>query len=182
MFAVIDTETNWENAVMSIGIVAAGEDFRLRDSRYYVLDREAGVGGMYSDVLDLVEARSTRHCARSGAMEEIAAWLRALGVEKIFAYNARFDRAHLPELGEFDWFDIMRITAYRQHNPAIPASAPCCSTGRLKRQYGVEPIIRLLTGEESYRETHNALLDAVDELTIMRFLGLPPEGYFCARI
>ena len=179
-FAVIDTETNWENRVMSLGIVVAGEDFSPVDKRYYILDPECRVGGMYDSVMDL--ARPDGVCTRRKALKELRLWLLGLGVQKLFAYNARFDRNHLPELGDFCWFDIMRIAAYRQHNPAIPADALCCSTGRLKSRYGVEPITRMLSGDPGYRETHNALLDARDELAIMRMLGLSPEDYQCAGI
>ena len=38
-------------------------------------------------------------------------------------------------------------------------------------------MLRLLSGQESYRETHNALYDAMDELEIMRLLGLHPGQY-----
>ena len=133
-FAVIDTETTWSDRVMSIGVAVAREgSFGLVDSRYYILTPEYRAGGMYSDVLDLVAAEHTRTAGRGKALEELRCWLRDLEVEKIFAYNARFDRTHLPELGEFAWFDIMRLAAYRQYNPAIPDWADCCTTGRLKR-------------------------------------------------
>ena len=181
--AVIDTETNWNDAVMSIGIALAEEgSLCLRDSRYYVLDPEYQVGGMYDHVLHLIRREDTRVCTRREAMAEIAQWLSEVGIVGIFAYNARFDRSHMQELADFPWFDIMRVAAYRQYNPFIPSSAPCCSTGRLKSRYGVEPITQLLTGDCCYRETHNALLDAVDELNIMKCLGLPLEVYQCARL
>lgn len=92
-------------------------------------------------------------------------------------YNARFDRNHLPELRSFDWYDIMRLAAYRQYNPKIPATADCCSTGRMKRNYGVEPMLCLLSGNRTYSETHNAFHDALDELEIMRLLGHPLADY-----
>ena len=38
-------------------------------------------------------------------------------------------------------------------------------------------MLRILSKDYSYCETHNALLDAVDELTIMRLLGYPIEKY-----
>ena len=34
----------------------------------------------------------------------------------------------------------------------------------MKRGYGVESMLRLLSGNCAYRETHNGLLDALDEL------------------
>ena len=64
----------------------------------------------------------------------------------------------------------MRLAAYKQYNHTIPRNAECCKTGKLKRNYGVEPILRNLSGEKRYVETHNALLDAVDELKIMKLL------------
>ena len=60
----------------------------------------------------------------------------------IFAYNAKFDYSYLPELHGFEWYDIMQKAAYRQYNPAIPSTAQCCSTGRLKSGYTVEKIGR----------------------------------------
>ena len=66
--------------------------------------------------------------------------------------------------------DIMRLAAYRQHNPKIPANADCSSTGRLKRGYGVEAMLRLLSGNRTYHESHNAFFDTIDELEIMRLL------------
>ena len=37
--------------------------------------------------------------------------------------------------------------------------------------------MRMLTGDKWYYETHNAVIDAIDELTIMALLGYPPEQY-----
>ena len=177
-FAVIDTETNWSNQVMSIGCcVADTEDFNAVEMKYYVFPGECGLGGMYADVLFLDTPVPPIRCARAQAMRELKAWLRGHGVQAIFAYNAMFDRNHLPELGDFAWYDIMRIAAYRQHNPSIPADAPCCASGRLRRGYTVEAILRMLTGECTYCETHNAILDAVDELSIMRLLPCRFEDY-----
>lgn len=83
----------------------------------------------------------------------------------------------MPEMRSFDWYDIMRLAAYRQSNPKIPASAECCSTGRLKRGYGVEAMLRLLSGNYTYCESHNAFYDALDELEIMRLLRHPITKY-----
>ena len=150
MIAVIDTETNWRDEVMSLGI-ALGEEksFRCTGKRYYIFDRE---------------------------------FLAQNKVSRIFAYNAKFDYNHLPELAGYEWFDIMRIAAYKQFNRAIPESCPTCKTGRLKSNYGVEDILRLLSGDNMYCEVHNAVCDAVDELRIVELLGLELETYECARI
>ena len=98
-------------------------------------------------------------------------------VQSIFAYNAKFDYGHLNELSGFKWYDIIKVAAYKQYNSKIPLNAECCKTGRLKRNFGVEPMMRMLTGDYSYFETHNALFDALDELRIMQLLDLPLDTY-----
>lgn len=62
-------------------------------------------------------------CTREEVLEDLCDWLSQAGITSLFAYNAGFDRNHLPELRGFNWYDIMRIAVYRQHNPKIPASA-----------------------------------------------------------
>ncbi len=177
-FAVIDTETNWADQVMSIGTVIADTDtFETVAAKYHILPAACEMGGMYYDALFLKTPVKPIVCSRDTAMRDLLSWFSELGVTSIFAYNAIFDRTHLPELYSLNWFDIMRIAAYRQHNPKIPAAADCCSTGRLKRGYGVEPMLRLLSGNRTYHETHNALYDAMDELKIMRFLACRLESY-----
>ena len=171
-FAVLDTETNWENEMMSIGtVVAEVESFHVVDLKYQIITPEYLVGGMYDRVLEPRMAVETVCCSRRRAMEELLLWLRGHDISAIFAYNAGFDYGLLPELHEFDWYDIMRLAAYRQHNPRIPGHAPCFSTGRIKSGYGVEPMLRLLRDSCTYRESHNAFFDAMDELEIMALLG-----------
>ena len=177
-FAVIDTETNWRNQVMSIGTVAVDvHGFAVVGSKYQVLTPEVTVGGMYQDAVWMEEAGEPVVCTRRQAMTELLTWFRELGIRDVFAYNANFDRNHLPELAGLRWHDIMAKAAYRQYNRALPASAEYCSTGRLKRGYGVEPMLRLLSRNRTYRESHNAILDAMDELEIMRLLGYHPGAY-----
>ncbi len=171
-FAVIDTETNWADQVMSIGTVIADSDtLEAIDSKYHVLPIECQIGGMYEATLFIETPVQPILCTRAQAMADLRAWFGQHGVHSIFAYNACFDRNHLPELRSFDWHDIMRLAAYRQTNPKIPAGADCCATGRLKRGYGVEAMLRLLSGNRTYHESHNAFYDAVDELEIMRLMG-----------
>lgn len=177
-FAVIDTETNFRDQVMSIGIVLAdAHTFQPIISRYYILPEEAEVRGMYSDALNLAETEITKHCDRIEATQEIVALLRRYGLPRIFAYNASFDKNHLCELADFTWCDIMWASAYKQFNPSISDDEDISKSGRLKRGAGVEPTMRRLRGDPSYHETHNALLDALDELEIMRRLGLSIERY-----
>ena len=177
-FAVIDTETNWSDQVMSIGtIIADAETFRLLDAKYHVITPEYLVGGMFSDTLFIDRNTQPLICSRNKAVTDLMDWFASYGIRRVFAYNACFDRNHLPELRFFEWYDIMRLAAYKQYNHKIPSDAPCCATGRLKRGYGVEAMLRLLSGVSSYQETHNALYDAADELEIMRLLGYPLDTY-----
>lgn len=182
-FAIIDTETNWYNEVMSIGVAVADcETFKLVDTKYYILTPECLVGGMYSAVLPLYGNQPVAECSYAEAICSLRSFLKENNVQSIFAYNALFDYSHLSELSDFLWFDIMKIAAYRQYNYKIPNSAECCKTGRLKRNYGVEPIMRMLTDDYSYCETHNALYDTLDELKIMQLLNLSYDTYACAAI
>lgn len=168
-FVVIDTETNWNNEVMSIGVVVAEDGvFEPIDEKYFIIGEAAKVGGMFSYAL-LVKGQKSEKCNKSKAIEQLITYLRAHNVKYVFAYNASFDARCLPELSEFVWHDILRMAAYRQHNPAIPSDAKCCSTGRLKSGYKVGDMM-VMFGEERYCELHNALTDAVDELRIMKYL------------
>ena len=57
-FAVIDTETNSSNEVMSIGVVVADSETKEEiDSVYYIIDPEYKEGGMYANELRLVSQR-----------------------------------------------------------------------------------------------------------------------------
>ncbi len=177
-FAVIDTETNWADQVMSIGTVIADADtFEPIESKYHILPIECQIGGMYYDTLFLDTPVQPILCTREEALADLKSWFDRHGVRDVFAYNACFDRNHLPELRNYNWFDIMRLAAYRQHNPKIPADADCFSTGRMKRGYGVEAMLRLLSGRRAYSETHNAWHDAQDELKIMQLLNHPLSHY-----
>lgn len=177
-FAVIDTETNWEDEVMSIGCCIADADtFGVISAKYHVLIPECEIGGMYYDALFPDTPVRPMLCSRDEAISDLLAWFFRYDVRHVFAYNARFDRSHLPELAMLNWYDIMHIAVYRQYNRMIPCSADCFSTGRLKRNYGVEPMLRLLSDDQTYHETHNALFDALDELQIMRLLGHGIEVY-----
>ena len=133
-FAVIDTETTWGDDVMSIGIVIAGsQNFMPLDRRYYILTPFKNYGGMYSCALYADSTIHDMECLREAAIDDIKRFLAVNAVSEIFAYNALFDYGHLPELSYLNWYDIMKMAAYRQYNRKIPPYADCYSTGRLKR-------------------------------------------------
>ena len=177
-FAVIDTETNWADQVMSIGTVIADADtFAPVAAKYHVLPEECQVGGMFSHTLFIKTPVSPILCTREEALQDLSTLFDRLNIRDLFAYNANFDRAHLPELRSYTWYDIMRLAAYRKYNHKIPDCAECFSTGRLKRGYGVEPMLRMLSGKGTYCESHNAIHDALDELKIMELLQIPVCQY-----
>lgn len=182
IFAVVDTETNWDDEVMSIGVVAAdAATMEGIDSRYYIIDPEYRVGGMFANELR-PEEEGVIVTDRKQALKEIRQWLDTYQVRKLFAYNASFDRNHLPEYRDYEWYDIMRLAAYRQYNKAIPDCADCYKTGRMKHGYGVENILRMLSNNSRYKETHNAVFDAEDELQIMQLLGRALSEYEIAAV
>ncbi|MDE6132774.1 MAG: hypothetical protein K2G04_05315, partial [Oscillospiraceae bacterium] len=177
-FAVIDTETTWQDKVMSIGIVIADlETFELADKKYYILTPFKSHGGMYSNALYAGGIKPDMECSRNDAVTDMICFLENYSVADIYAYNAVFDCKHLPELQMYNWYDIMRLAAYKQFNSKIPPDAELYSTGKLKSGYGVENIYRMLSGNNKYCEMHNALQDAADELEIMRMLDLKTERY-----
>lgn len=175
-FAVIDTETNWHNEVMSIGVVIAQDGvFEATDEKYLMIEEAAEVGGMFSHALTL-RGQKPEKCKKPEAIQALLSFLKNHHVRHVFAYNASFDARCLPELRAFEWHDILKMAAYRQYNPAIPADAKCYATGRLKSGYRVEDML-VMFGEKGYCEIHNALTDAVDELRIMKYLGIPVGRY-----
>ena len=143
-FAVIDTETTWDNGLMSVGVVISDDkSFKVIERAYYVLDPEYKKGGMYAFVLSLKEAKPTIE-SRRNTIASIQQLLQKHGIQTICAYNAPFDRKLLPELDRYEWIDILRLAAYRQHNPKITPDMEICATGRLKSHYGVEHILRMM--------------------------------------
>ena len=181
--AVIDTETNWDDKVMSVGVAIAETDtWKLTDKKYYIITPECSAGGMYSSVMEMPNITVDLKGRRSAVISDLINTLRSENIDSVFAYNANFDFKHMPELASFAWYDIMKLAAYKQYNHSIPECADCCGTGRLKRNYGVESIMHMLTDSCRYREVHNALCDAVDELKIMRLLGHDFDVYKIARI
>ncbi len=177
-FAVIDTETTWSNKVMSIGISIVDKiNYEIIDKKYYILTPEVSENGMYSNRLMVKDCPIPNKCSRHEALQKIKDFLCEYSVLEVFAYNASFDLNHLPEIDYVSWYDIMKIAAYKQFNTKIPNNIECYKTGKIKCNYGVEPITRLLSGNQHYCEKHNSMIDSMDETNIMKMLGLPYSVY-----
>jgi hypothetical protein len=181
-FAIIDAETNFDDKVFSVGVVVAdAKTYELLNAEYYIITDNLNVHGMYANALWIKHDFETHQCLYNEALNAIKIILDSEKINNIFAYNASFDYNHLPELHDYYWFDIMKVAAYKQHNKHLPKDAEYCSTGRLKRGYTVEDILYYLS-KKWKSETHNAVLDAVDELKIMELLRLPINNYVDANI
>lgn len=177
-FAVIDIETTWSDRVMSIGLcVVEKGSYRHLEKKYYILVPESYELGMFSNALIVENCPKPCVCSRTDALEKIKQSIEAYSVSEVFAYNASFDRSHLPEMDYVAWYDIMRIAAYRQFNSLLPDSCEFYATGRMKKNYGAEQMFRLLSGNKDYCETHNAVCDASDEAELMKMLNVPYEVY-----
>lgn len=180
--AVIDIETNYDQQIISIGIViATKKEFRPVGGKYYLIYPEHESSSLFYQELIHPNVPFIRECCRLDAINEVKKIFTEENVVAIFAYNAQFDYRQLSELHDWTWYDIMRVAAYRQYNKSIPKQFETTKTGRLTRNYGVESIYRLLSGNSSFFEVHNALEDAVTELSIMQMLGLSFEEYSIAQ-
>ena len=77
-FAVIDTETNWNDEVMSIGaVIADAKTQEKSDSIYYIITPEYRVGGMFSNELR-PDGEDVHIADRRQALQEIRQWLDCL--------------------------------------------------------------------------------------------------------
>ncbi|MDO6856322.1 hypothetical protein Q4502_01200 [Mesomycoplasma ovipneumoniae] len=181
--AVIDVETNYENEVFSVGVVIADSaDFQWFDKGYWIIKNNWKVGGMYihktftplplefREEINVVQTRQEM-------IAQLIHFLKFYEVKNWFSYTT-FDFRHLPELHKsFEHNDISIFAKSKQFNKHIPLNAELTKNGDLKRGWNAENIYRMLTKDQSYVETHNALLDAMDELRIMELLDLDIETF-----
>ena len=171
-FAVLDCETNNEDQVISVGVVIVDGEFNVLEGLYYILYPECHVAGMFSHMLYYVKEPAPVIDKRLNIINNLIMKLKYYNVKSIYAYNATFDKRHLPELHGFQWIDIMRIARNRRFNIKLPKQLPTYQNGCIKKGYSVEKMYRYLTNEKDYQETHNAIMDAVAELIIMKVLSI----------
>ncbi|WHF53473.1 hypothetical protein [Mesomycoplasma ovipneumoniae] len=200
--AVIDVETNYENEVFSVGVVIADSaDFQWFDKEYWIIENNLKVGGMYARNIWAplpLEFREEINVVktRQEMITQLIHFLKSYEVKNWFSYT-KFDFRHLPELHKsFEHNDISifakskqfnkhipldaektKKVDFKQFNKHIPLNVELTKNGDLKRGWNAENIYRMLTKDQSYVETHNALLDAMDELRIMELLDLDIETF-----
>lgn len=175
-FAVLDSEVNWVNSAMSIGVVVANENFEILSKKYFIFVPDCLIGGLYYNNMDSIHGDIAIEGHRKSKLKDLISFFRENDVKKIFAYDALTEFNLFPELRGFMWFDIFQFAAYKQYNEFLPKDAEYFSNGRLKSGFNVGNILSYIFGE-SHDEAHNALQDALDELSIMRFLGISPTFY-----
>ncbi|WP_462088315.1 hypothetical protein [Mesomycoplasma hyopneumoniae] len=181
--AVIDVETNYQNEVFSVGVVIADStNFKSIDKKYWIIKNNLKVGGMYArNILAPLPLEFREETifleTRKEMIVYLIKFLKYYEVKNWFSYT-KFDFRHLPELHKsFKHNDISIFAKNKQFNKYIPLNAETSKNGDLKRGWKAEDIYRMLTKDENYFETHNALLDAIDELRIMELLNLDIETF-----
>ena len=185
-FAVIDIETTYDNRLLSVGVIISNDmDFEPKSMYYYILNE--GVPAPYGDVVRHPRLKNypeikTQILSEEKFHKEIIEIMEGYQINRVLAYNAGFDRARLPSLQGKDWSDIISKSAYKQSNPTLTEDMDFFKTGKLRKGYGVEPIYRLLSGKHNYMETHNAILDCIDELKIVQLLGYKISEYTTMKI
>ncbi|AAZ44654.2 hypothetical protein [Mesomycoplasma hyopneumoniae] len=181
--AVIDVETNYQSEVFSVGVVIADStDFQWFDKEYWIIKNNLTVGGMYArNILAPLPLEFKQDAnvvqTREEMIVQLIYFLKSNEVKNWFSYT-KFDFRHLPELHKsFKHNDISIFAKNKQFNKYIQLNAETSKNGNLKRGWKAEDIYRMLTKDENYLETHNALLDAIDELRIMELLNLDIETF-----
>lgn len=161
---------------MTIGAVVANDQFEIIDQIYLMSFGAYMQGGLYKD-----RVYKTSFCPNEMHTPEMLETIRKFydkhNCEMVFAYNAPFDKKLITSLPPDQWYDIMKIAAYRQYNPHLPDNEEYCGTGRLKKDYNAERLYKLLSGNKDYKEMHNAFQDACDELAIMKLMKVPLDVY-----
>lgn len=190
--AVIDVETNQsygtlyggsirDGAVMSVGVaIADAGTYKCVDRFYGIVTDEAEKPSWEPArrSLYLPEAGTDVEGNRQQVLAGVKALLKEYDVDTIAAYNARFDKDHLPELQkDYTWIDIMLPCEYRQYNPYLPLYLQTYSTGKVANGYKVDDLLRYIGDPHHRSEKHNALTDALDELFIMKKLNHPLDFY-----
>ena len=125
-FAVIDTETNWNNEVMSIGVVIAEKDtFKKVDDLYFIFDPEYKIGGMFSMVLP-VKGRTPKDLlfTRKIAMEKFKEAFEKKYWEDLF-YKKENGKYQL-NLWEANRL-IMLEAGIKEEHISMPGICTCCN-------------------------------------------------------
>lgn len=180
--AIIDTETNYYDEVISIGVVIAdAKTYEILEKRYMIVYPECDCPAMYSNRLYHPSVKIDLKSNRHKVIDYLENLLKKHEIKHILSYNSSFDEKHLYDLCDYEWHDIMKVAACKQYNPTLNG-LETFSTGRLRRGYGLDSILKRLRSYNNlkdYCEVHNALTDAVDELEVMKLLGHKINVYDC---
>ena len=72
----------------SVWQLQIAKTFELIDTRYYILNPEYLIGGMFSAVLQINGNPPALECNRREAVCDLEKWLDKYNVQSVFAYNA----------------------------------------------------------------------------------------------
>ena len=106
--AVIDVETTWTGALMTVGIIIADAcNYKAVGYKYYIIKESMLEGGKFAHVVH-VKGVEEESASRKKIGEKIMAFLIEYNVASVFAYNAGFDKNCMPFLENFAWHDISK--------------------------------------------------------------------------
>lgn len=174
--AVLRTMTNSEGSLCAVGVVITNTaDWRPIAEYRYVIAPEAETADQ--DVLFLPVEKDCicTSCRSEHLLFRLKQMLSEEKVQYIVSYgsSARF---FLPGI-DLPWLDIQNVSAYRKYNPFIPKKAKLYRNGRMKSGYGMEAMMRIVTGDKSYIRTGNPVRDCEADLCILERIH-PDLGTF----
>jgi|GEM_PF-3570304 len=203
-FVMIDVETDGGNLVCTIGaVIVNSKTWIIEELHYYTIEgtehlcwygNAINLGQFAEFLQEFEQITFTKNiCAYDEAIQGLRKTINTHHITQIFAYNASFDCRMLPEFSDFIWCDVIHKAAYEQYNPLLPKNTEFYGSGKMKRGYSVESMYRLVCPKHKgylpswkrkfgqlgskYFETHNGLIDAVDQVRIMQAIGYTSELY-----
>lgn len=166
--AIIDTETGdtiYQNdTLVSFGIIILNPMLQVVQTFYSKVKNNASYI-MYEKGLYM--GTDTPVCTTNKAIDIIHQFLKHYRIQQLMAYNAPFDRNVLQRNGlsrQVDWFDLMPPARNIQTNRHITPDMKLFSTGNLRKGYSVDKMLKYVL---NVSETHNAMVDALDESLIL---------------
>lgn len=179
-FAIIDTKTNYYGNAISIGVVVVNSHFEIQQAQYYLIPEELIHDHNHKDDFDIIHVYKTYFGRLFDCENHIRTLMNQYNITNIYAYNAFYVKKSLPEMNNYNWFDIAKVATYKQYNHELPLDADYDENGQLLR-YAMKNVIELMM-KTYYKCVNHALYNALDELKIMKLIGLPIEKYSHTKI
>ena len=178
--AIIDTKTNYLGNAISIGVAIVNAQFEIQQAQYYLIPEELMNEHASKDDYDIVHVYKTYYGRLFDCQNHIRTILNQYNITNIYAYNAFYVKQTLPEMNNYNWFDVARIATYKQYNHKIPINTKCDENGQLLR-YTLSNVMELMTNGY-YRYVNHALYNALDIIQLMKYIGLSIDKYEHAKL